>query len=58
VDGRRVRTLVNGTREAGEHRQEWDGRDDSGRTLGAGIYWARLSTSEGTFQRTVVLLRD
>lgn len=58
VDGRKVRTLVDGARAAGEHRHEWDGRDDAGRPLNAGIYWARLAAPGATLKRTVVLLRD
>ena len=56
VDGRRVRNLTNGTREAGEYRLEWDGRDDQGQPAPAGIYYARLSTPEGQYRRMVTFL--
>ena len=36
VTGRRVRTLVKGTWNAGSHAVVWDGRDDSGRRVPAG----------------------
>jgi hypothetical protein len=40
--GRRLATLVRGNFEAGTHTASWDGRDASGRTLGAGVYFYRL----------------
>jgi hypothetical protein len=39
--GRRVRRLHRGALEPGEHAFAWDGRDDAGRTVGAGLYFAR-----------------
>jgi hypothetical protein len=57
VDGRRVRTLVSGAREAGEYRQVWDGRDDQGQQTGAGVYYARLVAGKVRMTRTVVYLR-
>ena len=42
VGGRRVRTLIAGTLAAGPQSATWDGRDDSGQQLPAGLYWARL----------------
>jgi hypothetical protein len=43
VVGRKVRTLVNERKEAGEHRIIWDGRDDNGGQLSSGVYFARIS---------------
>lgn len=43
VRGRAVRTLVDGLREAGPFSEAWDGRDDGGRALPSGAYFARLS---------------
>jgi hypothetical protein len=42
LSGRRVRTLARGTAAAGDHAIAWDGRDDDGGPLGAGLYFARL----------------
>lgn len=44
VSGRRVRGLVSGPQPAGEHALTWDMRDDDGRVVGAGLYFARLET--------------
>jgi outer membrane protein assembly factor BamB len=43
VQGRLVRTLVDGERDAGEHVAHWDGRNRGGTEVAAGIYFARLS---------------
>lgn len=52
VDGRKVATIAQGVREAGEHRFVWEG-------AGArpGLYFARLTTPDGHFRRTLVLTR-
>ena len=54
VDGRRVRTLFGGVRAAGSFTAAWDGTDEQGRSVGPGLYFARLVTVEGRFSRTVV----
>jgi hypothetical protein len=40
--GRRIRTLTDAPAVAGERRFSWDGTDESGRSLGSGIYFYRL----------------
>ena len=40
--GRRVRTLASGQHEPGAHAIGWDLRDERGRALSAGLYFARL----------------
>jgi len=56
VDGRRVRTLVSGARDAGEYHLDWDGRDDAAQPAAAGIYYLRLVTPQGRFSRRLTLL--
>jgi hypothetical protein len=48
--GRKVRSLPDQVRAAGWNAVEWDGRDDRGRAVRAGTYFARLEAAEG--QRT------
>ncbi|MBK7368260.1 MAG: T9SS type A sorting domain-containing protein [Candidatus Eisenbacteria bacterium] len=55
ASGRRVRTLVGGTLEAGEHSARWDGRDDGGHEVAAGLYFAKLEA--GGNARTVRIVR-
>lgn len=57
VDGRVVRRLVSGTREAGQYQVAWDGRDDAGSLAPAGVYYARLVTRQGSFHRSLVFLK-
>ena len=45
--GQRVRVLAAGSRPAGSYTARWDGRDDLGRSVGSGIYVARLETTAG-----------
>jgi len=40
--GQKVRTLQKGKLSGGNHVLRWDGRDDSGRSVGSGIYFARI----------------
>lgn len=42
VDGRRVKVLAQGEREAGGYRLSWDGTDERGRAAAPGVYYARL----------------
>jgi hypothetical protein len=57
VDGRKVATLVQESREPGEYRQVWDGRDGTGQPVRPGMYYARLVTPAGRFTRTLVLMK-
>jgi hypothetical protein len=45
VDGRLVRTLLDGAQAAGPHAVTWDGRDEAGRAAASGAYFYRLSTA-------------
>jgi hypothetical protein len=38
LDGRRIRTLVEGAYGAGRHAEVWDGRDQTGRSVASGTY--------------------
>ncbi len=56
--GRRVRTLAIGRPgPAGLSAVAWDGRDDQGRAVGAGVYLARLQTRDATASTKLVLVR-
>ncbi len=43
VSGRLVRVLHNGPVEAGRRDARWDGRDDTGTRVAAGVYYCRIS---------------
>jgi len=55
VAGHAVRTLVNGTEEAGERRVTWDGKNESGSQVGRGIYLVRLEAGGTTRTRKMIL---
>lgn len=57
VNGRLVRTLLEGEQSAGSHRVAWNGRDDAGREVPAGIYFSQLTVAGVTESRKMVLLR-
>ena len=55
VAGRQVRVLARGERRgAGPHALEWDGRDDSGARVEAGLYFCRLDAGSASDTRRVV----
>jgi hypothetical protein len=57
VDGRRVKTVTSGAFDAGEYSFTWDGRDEGGNAMSAGVYYARLVAGRLRFSRTLTLLR-
>ncbi|MBU1702469.1 MAG: T9SS type A sorting domain-containing protein [Candidatus Eisenbacteria bacterium] len=57
ADGRLVRTLFNGTKEAGAHMVQWDGRNDAGHKTPAGLYFIRLQTPQGDRNGKVLIVR-
>ena len=57
VLGRRVRHLVAAHLPAGRHPFVWDGQNDAGQRVAGGLYVVRLSGSDVTRSRRVILLR-
>jgi hypothetical protein len=57
VAGRRVRDLAAGQRPAGEHTLAWDMRDDNGREVSSGIYFARLDADRQSLTRKLVMVK-
>jgi len=57
VDGRKVASLAGGPHAAGVYRPTWDGRDASGQSVRPGLYFVRLTTAQGRFTRTLVVLK-
>jgi len=52
--GRPIRTLVSGTKHAGEYSTIWDGRTDSGKKAEAGIYFYTLKTTDHSISNKLV----
>jgi hypothetical protein len=57
VQGRRVRVLSDGYKEAGAHLTTWDGKNEDGRSVPAGVYYYELRSESGDQKRTAVVLR-
>jgi hypothetical protein len=57
IRGRLVRTLDNGSRAGGEFEAVWDGRDEAGRRLPAGVYFCRAEIGDWRETRKMVLIR-
>jgi hypothetical protein len=55
--GRRVRSMDVLSRGPGEHRATWDGRDDAGRSVAAGVYFVRVRGGGGDLAAKVLRLR-
>jgi hypothetical protein len=55
--GQVVRTLVNGSLEAGQHNVTWDGMDNFGRPVASGVYIYRLTNGQNTAHKRMVLVR-
>jgi flagellar hook assembly protein FlgD len=46
LKGQKVRVLASGSAGAGDHTLTWNGKDDQGRELAAGIYLIRLQAGK------------
>jgi len=57
ASGRKVRVLSDGLLFAGRHQRPWDGTDDDGRPVAAGVYFARLEAGAERAGVSVVVLR-
>ena len=57
INGRLVRTLVDGNRTAGMHEVVWDARDDAGRAIASGVYVYRLTNQREAMVRRMALVR-
>ncbi|MEW6755101.1 MAG: FlgD immunoglobulin-like domain containing protein, partial [Candidatus Latescibacterota bacterium] len=55
--GRPVRVVLCGSVSPGTHAVIWDGRDDQGREVPAGVYLCRLHSGGATAVRKVVRVR-
>ncbi|MBD3402307.1 T9SS type A sorting domain-containing protein [candidate division GN15 bacterium] len=57
VLGKQVKTLIDRTLAAGAYSVAWDGTTDAGKAVSTGVYFYRLSTSEATSSKKMLLLK-
>ncbi|MCL1827497.1 MAG: T9SS type A sorting domain-containing protein [Candidatus Cloacimonetes bacterium] len=57
IKGQKVKTLLDEVREAGKHTITWNGIDDSGLSVGSGIYFYRMSTDSYSTVKKMVLMK-
>ena len=57
ASGRTVRHLLNDIQPPGRIIRHWDTKDDSGRTVGSGVYFVRMDLEGHMLTRKVVLLK-
>jgi flagellar hook assembly protein FlgD len=57
VRGRLVRVMDSSSRSVGRYQATWDGLDDSGRAVPTGTYFCRLSTTQGSQTKKMMLAR-
>lgn len=57
IAGQLIRELLDGQMEPGRHTTFWNGRDQAGKPVAAGVYFYRLETPVGTHTRRMTLLK-
>ncbi len=57
VHGRLVRTLIDRGGEPGAHVAIWDGKDDGGRSVSSGMYYARLTAGAFRAEQKVSIVK-
>ncbi len=57
IKGQKVKSLVSGELSQGTHRIVWNGRDDSGQTVGSGIYFVRMQAGNYTETKKITLIK-
>ncbi|UCH85312.1 MAG: T9SS type A sorting domain-containing protein [Candidatus Latescibacterota bacterium] len=57
VDGRLVKTLVNGTKGPGTFTATWEGKNDNGEPVASGVYFYRLNAGSYAQTKKMVFLK-
>jgi len=57
IKGQRVRVLVDGMYGVGTHNVVWNGDDTTGRSVGSGVYFYRMTTSGYSSTRKMLLMK-
>ena len=57
VKGQRVRTLKNEDMKSGQHSVVWNGTNDSGQSVGSGVYFYKLQAGEHSATKRMLLMK-
>jgi len=57
LSGQRIRTLAHGMHEVGRYHASWNGTNDDGALMKAGVYFLRLDAPGYRKSRTISLIR-
>ena len=57
IQGRQIALLADGHRGEGLHQVRWNGKDDEGNGVPAGVYFVRVKTEEGESSRKIIHLK-
>jgi hypothetical protein len=57
ISGRLLKNLLNTNLSAGSHSVRWDSKDESGKTLAAGVYFYKLSAGENSSTKKMLLIK-
>ena len=57
VAGQKVRELLSGSIKAGVHTVVWDGRDDSGLAVSAGVYIVKMTMGSSVTAKSIMLVK-
>lgn len=55
--GRRIRAVFTGSLPTGEHAIHWDGRDERGDRVSAGVYFLKAAVGSELFSRKLIVIR-
>ena len=57
IKGQLVKTLVSSFKEQGSHSVVWNGNDDSGKTVGSGIFFYKIKTANEIAVSKLLMLK-
>ena len=55
--GQKVRTLTNGSKNAGTHTLQWNGLDEMGQNVSTGIYLYRLTSGSKSITKKMAFMK-
>ncbi len=57
IKGEKVKTLVDGFREANYYTEEWNGTDDNNNTVSSGVYFYKMKAGRYTSTKKMILMK-